>query len=185
HSYESRENINETHMPEELKNITGSVMERIHQDKIKMRPRVYFVIGSLLTFIGLVLSILTSVFLIGLMRFSLRAHGPMGEYRLEELLSRFSWWGPICALLGLVIGIWLLRRYDFSYKINFKVMVAGFIAAIIVAGWVLDMTGLNDVLLRRGPTRGMMREYFQENSTQPGQGGSGWKNNQQRPMNNR
>ncbi len=149
-------------MSVELKDVTGTIMDKIHGGEIKMRPRVYFVIGSLLTFTGLVLSILTSIFLIGLVRFSLRAHGPMAEYRLEELLSRFSWWGPICALLGLVIGIWFLRRYDFSYKINFKVIIIGFIAAIVVAGWVLDMTGLNDVLFHQGP----MRQYLQENSLQ-------------------
>jgi len=57
-------------MSKELKNITGAVMDRILQGKIRMRPRVYFVIGSLLTFIGLVTSMLTSVFLVGLMRFS-------------------------------------------------------------------------------------------------------------------
>ena len=164
-------------MSKELKNITGAVMDRIHQGKIKMRPRVYFVIGSLLTFIGLVASMLTSVFLVGLMRFSFRSHGPMGEYRLEELLSRFSWWGPVLAILGLVIGIWLLRRYDFSYKINFKAMIFGIVVAIIVAGLVLDMTGLNDVLLRRGPMQGIMRQYFQENNIQPSPGWGGQKNN--------
>lgn len=171
-------------MSEELKGIAGAVMDRIHHDKIRMRPRVYFIVGSLLTFIGLVLSILTSVFLIGLIRFSLRAHGPMGEYRLEELLSHFSWWGPICALSGLVIGIWLLRRYDFSYKLNFKVMTIVFVAAIIVAGWVLDMTGLNDVLLKRGSAQGMMRQYLEENNTQPHSWRGGWKNNQKSPINN-
>jgi hypothetical protein len=165
-------------MSKELKNITDAVMNRIHQDKIKMRPRVYFLIGSLLTFIGLVASILTSVFLVGLMRFSFRSHGPMGEYRLAELLSRFSWWGPVLAVLGIVIGVWLLRRYDFSYKINFKVMIFGIVVAIIVAGLVLDMTGLNDVLLRRGPMQGIMRQYFQENNIEPGQGFRGYKNNQ-------
>ncbi|MFA5792062.1 MAG: hypothetical protein WC884_03430 [Candidatus Paceibacterota bacterium] len=165
-------------MSKELKNITGAVMDKIHQGKVKMRPRIYFIIGTLLTFIGLVLSILTSVFLVGLMRFSLRIHGPMGEFRLEELLSRFSWWGPVFAVLGLVIGIWLLRRYDFSYKINLKVIIVGFILAIVVAGFVLDMTGLNDTLLRRGPMRGMMKQYLQENNIEPGQGFRGYRNNQ-------
>ena len=69
-------------MSKELKNISDDVMSKIRQGKITMRPKVYFVIGSIFTFAGLVLSILTSVFLIGLLRFSLRAHGPMGEYRL-------------------------------------------------------------------------------------------------------
>ncbi len=49
-------------MSKELKNITETVMDKIRHGKIKMRPRVYFIIGSFLTFIGLVASILTSVF---------------------------------------------------------------------------------------------------------------------------
>jgi hypothetical protein len=153
-------------MSKELKNISDDVMSKIRQGKITMRPKVYFVIGSVFTFAGLVLSILTSVFLIGLLRFSIRAHGPMGEYRLEELLSHFSWWGPISALFGLVLGIWLLRRYDFSYKINYKILVVGFVSAIIVAGIVLDLTGLNDILFKKGPTQGIMGLYLEENNRQ-------------------
>jgi hypothetical protein len=77
---------------------------------------------------------------------------------------------PIFAILGLITGIWLLRKYDFSYKINFKVIVISFVVAIIVAGWVIDMIGLNDVLFRQGPRQGIMRQYLQENNIQPSQG---------------
>jgi hypothetical protein len=157
-------------MSKELKNIAGVVMDKIHHGKIKMRPKVYFIVGSLLAFLGLVASMLISVFLVGLMRFSLRTHGPMGEYRLEQILSSFPWWAVVVAILGLVIGIWLLRRYDFSYKINFKAIVISFVVAIIVAGWVIDMIGLNDVLFRQGPRQGIMRQYLQENNIQPSQG---------------
>lgn len=165
-------------MSEELKDITGSVMDKIHHGKIKMRPKVYFVIGSTLAFIGLVASIFTSVFLFGLFRFSIRSHGPMGEYRWEQLLSSFPWWALLVAIFGLVLGIWFLRRYDFSYKIDFKIVVVGFIFAIIVAGWVFDMTGLNDIFYRQGPMKGMMRQYMQDNTLQPGSGVGRWKNNQ-------
>lgn len=129
-----------------------------------MRPRIYFITGSLLTFLGLVASVVTSVFLVGLMRFSLRSHGPMGEYRLDQLLASFSWWVPVLAAIGLAVGIWLLRQYDFSYKINYKVAIVGFVATVIMAGWVIDMMGLNDVLLRRGPMQGVMRQYLQDNN---------------------
>ena len=139
-------------------------MDKIHHGKIKMRPKVYFIAGSLLAFLGLVASMLVSVFLVGLMRFSLRTHGPMGEYRLDQILSSFPWWAVVVAILGLIIGIWLLRRYDFSYKINFKVVVISFVVAIIVAGWVIDATGLNDILFRQGPKQGIMRQYLQENN---------------------
>lgn len=167
-------------MSKELKDITNSVMGQIHQGKIKMRPRLYFIIGSILTFVGLVLSILTTIFLVSLIRFSFLARGPMGEYKAEELLSHFSWFGPIFAILGLVIGIWLLRRYDFSYKINFRNMVTGIVLAVIVAGVVLDMTGLNDVIFHRGRMqegRGI-RKSLLENNTQFNQGWRLLENNQ-------
>lgn len=142
-------------MSKELKNITKIVMEKIHHDKIKMHSKVYFAIGSVIAFAGLVASILVSVFLFGLVRYSLRTHGPMGEYRFDRMLSSFPWWMVIIAILGLIIGIWLLRQYDFSYKINFMVLAIVFVGAIIIAGWIIDMTGLNDILFKKGRGQGM------------------------------
>ncbi len=150
-------------------------MGQIHDKKIKMRPRIYFIAGSIFTFVGLVSTIVASVFLVGLIRFSLRSHGPMASYRFDQILSSFPWWAPILAILGLVIGIWLLRKYDFSFRVNFKVIIVGFILAIIVGGWVIDSVGLNDILIRRGPMQGMMRQYMQDNNIQDG--GPGWGRN--------
>lgn len=141
-------------------------MNKIHHDKIKIRPRIYFIVGSVLTFFGLVASVVTSIFLVGLIRFSLRAHGPMGEYKIDQLLSSFPWWVPVFATLGIVLGVWLLRQYDFSYKIDYKVIIIGFVATVIMAGWVIDMIGMNDALSRRGPMQGIMRQYLQDNNIQ-------------------
>ena len=136
-----------------------------------MRPKAYFIAGSILTFVGLVSSVVVSVFLVGLIRFSLRTHGPMASYRFDQILSSFPWWAPVLAIVGLVVGIWLLRKYDFSFKVNFKIVIIGFILAVIVGGWFIDSVGLNDVLIRRGPMQGMMRQYMQDNNIQGGQGG--------------
>lgn len=148
-------------------------MDQIHEEKIKMRPKAYFILGSILTFVGLVSSVVVSIFLVGLIRFSLRLHGPMASYRLDQILSSFPWWAPVLAIVGLVAGIWLLRKYDFSFKVNFKVVIIGFILAVIVGGWIIDSVGLNDALIRRGPMRGMMRQYMQDNIIQSRQG-YGW-----------
>lgn len=134
-------------------------MDQIHNEKIKMRPRIYFLVGSAATFIGLASSVVVSIFLVGLMRFFLRSHGPRGSQRLDQILSSFPWWMLVSAVLGLIVGVWLLRKYDFSFKINFKLVILGFILAIIVGGWVVDIIGLNDILVRRGPMQGIMRRY--------------------------
>lgn len=150
-------------MPKEIKNIADSVMREIREGNLKMRPRLYFIAGSILIFIGLIFSVLSSVFLVGLIRFSLRTHGPMGEYRLAELIDSFPWWAAVLAVLGLIIGVWLIRQYDFSYKINFKIIIIGFIAAIIIAGWLVDASGLNDNFSRRGCD---MNRLYRQNSCQ-------------------
>jgi hypothetical protein len=165
-------------MSKELKNITESVMEKIHHDKIKIRPKVYFIFGSFLAFLGLVFSMTISVFLVGLIRFSLRAHGPMGAYRLEQIISNFPWWMVVVAILGLVLGIWLLRLYDFSYKVNFKLVIIGVVVVIVATGLLVDMTGINDKIFRYGPGRGagMMRQYLDKDSFEHGPGFGQWRN---------
>lgn len=149
-------------MSEELKNITENVMERIHNGKIKMKPKIYFIIGSILTFFGLVFSIIISMLSIGLIRFSIRARGPMAEYRFEQMVSDFPWWIVILTILSLVVGIWLIQKYDFSYKIKSWVIVLVFVLVIVVAGLGIDMIGLNDTLVNRGPMKGMMHDYIKK-----------------------
>lgn len=148
-------------MSKELKNITNDIMDQIHGEKIKMKPKIYFVVGSILTFIGLVSSVVVSIFLFGLIRFSLWSHGLMAGCKLDKILSVFPWWAPVLMIFGFVTGIWLLRKYDFSFKFNFKFLIVGFVLAIIVGGYIVDVVGLNDILARRGPMRGMMRQYLQ------------------------
>ena len=142
-------------MSQELNKTTEEIMSKIHKGQIKMRPRLYFALGYILTIGGLVFSFITSIFFVGLTRFAIRSHGPMGDYRIAQLLSSFEWWIPVLAILGLVVGIWLLRKYDFSYKINFKVFVVGLVASILIAGFLVDMMGVTDTWSRRGHGRGM------------------------------
>lgn len=136
-------------MSEPLNNITKQVMGRIHSEHIKMRPRSYFVLGSLATFTGLVMSILVSVFLLSFIKLLLLSGGKMAAYKMDVLLSHFSWWGPAIALASLFLGTWLLRQYEFFCKKNFALISIGFVLAIVAASFILDMTGLNEVLLER------------------------------------
>lgn len=136
-------------MSKELNKTTEEIMNKIHNRQIKMRPRLYFVLGYILTLGGLIFSLVSSVFFVGLIRFTLRSHGPMGQYRFEQLLSNFPWWALFLAIVGLVLGIWLLRRYDFSYKVNFKLLIISLIVSVLVTGFLVDMIGLNNFWAHR------------------------------------
>ena len=150
-------------MPQELNGpLAENVMTRIRDGRVKMRPKWYFVAGSALAFAGIVLSVVVSVFLLSVAQFALRSHGPMGSYRLDQMLAAFPWWAPVLAIASLAGGIGLLRRYDFSYRKNFFAIAMVFVFAVVAAGWIIDATGLDDAWLKRGPMRGMMRPYMQE-----------------------
>ncbi|KKR05447.1 MAG: hypothetical protein UT33_C0011G0158 [Candidatus Peregrinibacteria bacterium GW2011_GWC2_39_14] len=153
-------------MSKELKNITSAVMGKIHHGEIKMRSRLYYILGSVLAISGLAASIIVAVFFVSLTRFMLRAHGRMGSFRLEQLISSFPWWAPIFAVLSLATGVWLLRKYEFAYKRQPWMIIIGFIVTILIVGLIIDMTGLDEIWLRHGPMRGITGQYFQGNNIQ-------------------
>lgn len=143
-------------MPKELKNMTDDVMNQIRRGKLKMRPKIYFIIGSILTFAGLAASIATSVFAVGLIRFLVRSNG-IWSHKLDRIVSIFPWWVPTLAVVGLALGIILMRKYDFSYKIDLKRAIVLIILVVIISGWLVDALGFNDLLVRKGLIRGIMR----------------------------
>lgn len=150
-------------MSNEIKNITENIMNKIREGEIKMKPKSYFIIGSTFSFIGLVSSIITSVFFISLTRFVIRSKGGiMAAYKTEQMISNFPLWAPFFAVIFLFFGIRLMKRYDFSYKKNFVYIVIWLVLGVVFAGFIFDVTGLNEIWLRRGPMRGIMKEYFKD-----------------------
>jgi hypothetical protein len=148
---------------EHLKNtqkIEAAVMAKISSGAVTMKPRWYFVAGSVLMTLGLMSAGIATLFLTNLSFFLLRQHGPRGEWRLQRMLESFPWWVPALAVLGTGLGVYLLKKYDFSYKKNFTVIVAICITAIIAAAFVMDLTGINDTWFRKGP----MRRLYQQNT---------------------
>jgi hypothetical protein len=165
-------------------NIKENVMGKIKENKVSMKPKSYFVLGSIFTFVSLIASVISSIFLISIINFLLKEHGPMGDFRLSLMLSSFPWWLPVLAIAALIFGVWNLLKYDFSYRNNYLLIILGFIIAIIIAGWAIDRTGMDNLWLNQGPMRGMMRQYLQDNNLRPGTGNKLNKQFQRGPMMN-
>lgn len=153
-------------------NIKLNVMAKINSGQIAMKPKWYFVLGASLSIVGLVSFGIVATFLTNLTIFLLRQHGPNGQWRLQQILESFPLWVPILAIVGTVLGVWMLKRYDFSYRKNFWLIISAFILSIVLVAYFLDYTGLDNIWMRQGP---MMRFYqnnsqFQENPGGMGQG---------------
>lgn len=159
--------------PNEIK---ANIMTKVRANEIVMKPRWYFILGSILTMSGMIGSSLVAIFLVNMTLFLLKRHGPMGQWRLQMILSSFSWWVPILAIVGISLGIWLLKKYDFAYKKNFWLIVGGFVTSIIVAAFILESLGLNDIWSRQGPMRRFYQQMEEQRSSFPrgrGQNGPG------------
>jgi len=145
-------------MPNDSKiDISEKVISRIKNGQVKMKPRWRFVLGSFAMLAGLIGLAILSVFIISLISFSLRSHGPMGAIHFEQLVSTFPWGASLLAIVGIGFSVWLFKKYDFSYKTNFLLFIGGFVLTILFVGWLINYTGLDEAWRHRGP----MKEFYQ------------------------
>lgn len=143
------------------KDIEKNIMTKVRSKSITMKPKWFFVLGSVSLFMGLIGTFIVGTFLTNLTFFLTRQHGPMGQWKLEQMLNSFPLWVPLIAIAGIVLGILFLKKYDFSYKRNFLLIILGFVASILISAFILDYTGLNNLWMMRQP----MRRFQQQNNT--------------------
>ncbi len=134
------------------KDLSKQVMQEIKKREVKMRSRLYFVGGSILLGLGLAGAIIIAIFFLNLFVFRLRVLGPLGHLRL----TTFPWTALLASVVGIVAGLALLKRFEFSYKKNFLVLAIVVVVSIMVLGFLLDRVGFNE---RVAPNRHMRRFY--------------------------
>lgn len=140
-----------------------NVIQAVEDGAVTMRPRAFFVVGSVLSFLGILVSSSVLVFALYLARFALTHPGPGAERKLTLVVTSLPWYIPALAVASLIGGLYLLRRYDFSYKKNF-----GYILAIIVAGLWLGSAALERSRLEEFlTTRGYFRQLYERQSPRP------------------
>lgn len=132
-------------------------MSLIKKKKIKIKPKWQFVLNSLTMITGLTGVAILTIFSISLVTFSWRTHGRMKEFHYQQLLASFPWWALGLAIIGIGISVWLLKKFDFSYKKNFVLISTSFILAILLAGWLINYSGLDVFWIKHRP----MRQFYQ------------------------
>ena len=111
---------------------TREVLEKIKNNKIKMRPKLYFWLGAMLMGTGLIILLLTGAFLVNLSAFHLFIYRGLSF--------------PILLLttLCLIGGYLILHQYDLSYKRDFWWIIAAIVAIVVIAGYGLSKTRINE-----------------------------------------
>lgn len=145
------------------KDIANKVMQEIKEKHISMRPRFFFVAGSFLLIGGLTFAFVLAIFLVHLILFRLRLDAPFeflrfGPPGIPPFFIMFPWRFLLIAGFAVALGIYLLKKCEFSYKYNFALITGITIITIILTGIIVDCFKPNRRLERLPPMRGLYKE---------------------------
>jgi len=146
------------------KKLSVSIIQKIKNDQLKIKPRWMFVLGSTLSVIGLFISGLVTLFAIQLIKFRLTHPGFGASRKILYLLSSLPVYVPALALASLILGYLILRRYDFSYRENRKYVYLIILISLIASSIVLSKLGLDEFLSQKRLFRQM---YFEQRHVSP------------------
>lgn len=151
-------------MPKKTKqsDIEKNVMTKIKKGQVKMKPKSYFILGSILMAIGVISAITVAILFLSVDIFSLRLHGPFYQKHINHMLAIFPWWSLIISLMGIISGYYLLKKYDFSYKKNAKAILIFVIICVILAAYLIDYFSLNNILLKQPPFKGFYQGQLEK-----------------------
>lgn len=147
--------------------LTAQIMDQIDSGQVKMKPKIYFVLGSILSSLGIGLALVFSLISISILSFRLRKFGLSGLIisGSRPLLAPLP---LIILLIGLVIfylGLRILKKYDFTYRHNFLAITVVILLIVVGLGIFTDQLGFNQWLEKRTG----MRQIYQQRQldTQP------------------
>lgn len=145
--------------------LTKKVMTTIRTQKVKMKPRLWFALSSMLLGIGLAVSLVLAIFFVNLVLFKIQAQGSLaflflGRLGIRGFLANFPWWSVTLAVGGVAGGLFLLKRYDFSYKKSFWGIALLVVAFILTLGFLVDRIGANKKIANFVVLRQAYRQEF-------------------------
>jgi len=129
--------------------IKKNIMKQVESGEVKIRPKIYFVLGWLFSLLGFVGSIVSIIYLSSMVKFLLKTHGPRGEYRWNELVSSLPIWFIPMVILSTVLGYFFFRKFDFSYKKNPIYLILGLLLAIVLTDYALGFFGFDEILFKQ------------------------------------
>jgi hypothetical protein len=145
--------------------LSQKVMAQIKGQHIKMHSKLYFVLGSALVGGGLAGALMTAMFFLAVVSFRLRAYGPLeylrfGRLGLRPFFMTFPWIPLLVGVAGIVGGVVLLKKCEFSYKRSFISIAIVLVTLVLVFGFLLDQA-VFDERFRQDPIGRLLHERKQ------------------------
>lgn len=155
--------------------VRKDVMDAIRTGAVRMRPRWHFVLLSLLSVLGVLILLLTLLYVSSLIVFFLRDSGAwfapaFGGRGWSDLLTGVSWRLVPLILLFIVVLELVVRRYRFVYKQPLLLSVLGILILVTVGGILIGQTPFHRQILisaRHGELPPPMRFVYDDGALRP------------------
>lgn len=130
----------------------NEILEKIK--KVKMRPKSYFILRTIIFILGLVFAFLFTIFLASFIVFALRASGvwyfsAFGFRGLRLFFASFPWVLLIFAILLIVLLEVFARKFSLVYRKPLLYSILGIIMIVILIGFAVGHTSMHFQLFRR------------------------------------
>ncbi len=130
---------------QEKNNIIDKVLNKIKSGEVKMKPKMYFILKTVLIMIGFLAAGLFVLFLISFIGFHLRASGVwflpgFGLRGFRTFFSYLPWLLILIAALSIIVMETLLKRFAFVWR---KPIIYSLLVVILIAflgGFLIDKT---------------------------------------------
>ncbi len=134
--------------------IKQSVLKKIREGGVSMRPRAYFVARVAAAALLALAALSAASAIVSFLFFSLDRSGArlllgFGGRGVLAFFSLFPWGTLATALVAALILEWLLRRFEFGYRIPALVIFAGILALSAGSGALIELTGAHALLLEK------------------------------------
>lgn len=144
--------------------LLNNVMKKIDSGEVKIRPRRHYVFVTASAIVGMLASVILTIYLTNYVVYKLRlasvdrpAYGL--REKLDALSGSFPWPAFLIGILSIFVLIWLLKKFDFTYRFG-RWFVFAVISLSVLLGVILAYTNINNHLQSSGPLRGA---YGQQN----------------------
>ncbi len=131
--------------------ITEQVMSQIDTQHIQMRPKWYFILGSLLISLSLACIVICGLFIFSDVFFHIRSHGPFGYLQfgsngIQPFLQTFPVVPLFIGIFLIVFGSILLIRFTKAYHYSMRLIISILVIIFIIVGFTADYFGLNEFI---------------------------------------
>ena len=121
-----------------MKDIAKEIKSKIEKGDLKMKPKAYFVIGTFLASFGIIVFGSLSTFFANVMIHRIRVG------KMLPAIKDLPWEMLLFATLSLILGLFLIRKFDVAYKKSFTYLVTLLILIVVITAATLDKVGFNE-----------------------------------------